>query len=126
MNCVLIISGMYVAHTYWTRKGIGMAQSYSKPIVGIRPRGPERVPQALGSVAKEMVGWNAESIVLAIRKRAVTPRSPCPCWLFISYRLPALERQCWPIQAHPAEEALRNRGEHQGVEIPPPEWRNQP
>lgn len=68
VNCVIIISGMYVAYSYWIQKEIDLALSYSKPILGIRPWGQERVPEAVSSVANEMVGWNTDTIVAAIRR----------------------------------------------------------
>ncbi len=71
VNCVLVLSGMYVAHSFWIQTEIDIATDLEKPIVGIRPRGQERVPQAVSSVAKEMVGWNTDSIVEAIRKHAI-------------------------------------------------------
>lgn len=71
VNCVLIISGMYVAHSYWIQKEIDIAVSYNKSIIGLIPRGAERIPTAVQNVAKEMVGWNTDSIVSAIRKHSI-------------------------------------------------------
>lgn len=71
VNCVLIISGMYVTHSKWIQTEINIAQKYGKPIIGIKPRGQERIPVAVSSVAKEMVGWNTDSIVSAIRKHSL-------------------------------------------------------
>lgn len=71
VNCVLIISGMYVAYSYWIQKEIDIAVSYSKPIVGLIPRGAQKIPKAVQDVAKEMVGWTTDSIVAAIRKHSI-------------------------------------------------------
>lgn len=71
VNCVLIISGMYVVHSYWIQREIDIAVSYEKPIIGLIPRGQERTPKAVQDVAKEMVGWNTDSIVSAIRKHSL-------------------------------------------------------
>lgn len=68
VNCVLVISGMYVNYKYWIQKEIEIAQKYNKPIVGVIPWGAERVPSEVQNVAKEMVRWNTDSIVTAIRK----------------------------------------------------------
>lgn len=68
VNCVLILSGMYVAHSFWIQKEIDISLEYDKPIIGIKPWGHERVPKAVSDVAKEIVGWNTSSIVEAIRK----------------------------------------------------------
>jgi hypothetical protein len=71
VNCVLILAGMYVAHSYWIQKEIDIASGYNKPIIGIRPRGQEKVPKAVQDDAKEMVGWNTDSLVNAIRKHSL-------------------------------------------------------
>lgn len=71
VNCVLILSGMYVAHSYWIQKEIDMAMEYDKPIIGVKPWGQERIPKAVSDVAKEIVGWNTDSIVTAIRKHSI-------------------------------------------------------
>lgn len=71
VNCVLIISGMYVAYSEWILTEINIAQKYNKPIIGIKPRGAQQIPTAVSSAAKEMVGWTTDSIVSAIRKYAL-------------------------------------------------------
>jgi hypothetical protein len=70
VNIVLVISGMYVAYRSWIQAEINIAQEYDKPIVGIIPWGSERTPIEVQNAALEMVGWNASSIVDAIRKYA--------------------------------------------------------
>ncbi len=69
-NCILIISGMYVAYRDWIQHEIDVAAEWGKPVIGIRPRGNERVPRAVSSVADVMVGWYTPSIISEIRKRA--------------------------------------------------------
>lgn len=71
VNAVLIISGMYVAHREWIQTEIDIAQAYGKPIIGIRPRGAQMMPTAVTAVAHEVVGWNTDSIVSAIRRHAL-------------------------------------------------------
>ncbi|MBT9147203.1 MAG: hypothetical protein DDT32_00955 [Syntrophomonadaceae bacterium] len=71
VHCVIVISGMYVAHSYWIQTEIDIANRYQKPIIGVRPWGQERIPQAVQDVADEMVGWNTDSIVSAVRKHAL-------------------------------------------------------
>lgn len=70
-HIVVILSGMYVAHREWIQNEIEIASEMGKPIIGIKPRGQERIPQAVQDVAKEMVGWYTASIVSAIRKYAI-------------------------------------------------------
>ncbi|CAE6872311.1 TIR domain-containing protein [Paraburkholderia domus] len=69
-NVVLILSGMYAAHSGWIEKEIAIAAKYRKPIIGVVPRGQERIPLVVQSAAKEMVRWNTDSIVSAIRMHA--------------------------------------------------------
>ena len=59
---------MYVNHRKWILEELEIAKSYGKPIVGIIPWGQERTPVEVHNAAKEMVGWNTESIVAAVRK----------------------------------------------------------
>jgi len=71
VNCVIVISGMYVAYRYWIQIEIDIATRYRKPIIGVRPWGQERIPLEVQHVAVEMVGWNTDSIVSAIRRYAL-------------------------------------------------------
>jgi MTH538 TIR-like domain (DUF1863) len=68
VQCVLVIAGMYAAHRYWMDKEIAIAQMYNKPIIGIIPWGQMRVPISVQASAHEMVGWNTNSIVAAVRR----------------------------------------------------------
>ena len=71
VHAVLIISGMYVNYRDWIQYEIDVAQDYRKPIIGIEPRGSQRVPAEVRSAATTMVKWNTNSIVKAIRKYAI-------------------------------------------------------
>lgn len=68
VNCVLILSGMYAAYRTWIQTEIDIAREYAKPMVGVRPWGQERIPQNVSNSVNEMVGWNTDSIVDAIRR----------------------------------------------------------
>jgi hypothetical protein len=68
VNCVLILSGMYAAHSDWILKEIELAKSYDKPIIGIKPWGQIVVPKAIQENANVIVGWNESSIINAIRQ----------------------------------------------------------
>lgn len=67
-SCVLVISGMYAAYREWMQYEIGTAVKMGKPIIGVRPWGSERIPEAVNCVADEIVGWNTSSIVSAIKR----------------------------------------------------------
>lgn len=71
INCFLIISGMYVNHRKWIQEELDIAKCYGKPIIGIIPQGQERIPIEVQNAAKEMVGWNTDSIVTAVRKWSI-------------------------------------------------------
>jgi hypothetical protein len=49
---------------------LNKAQELSKPILGVIPRGQERISTVVSDRADEMVRWNTESIVAAIRRLA--------------------------------------------------------
>ncbi|GKX37635.1 MULTISPECIES: TIR domain-containing protein [Pectobacterium] len=70
-NVVIILSGMYAAHSDWINTEIAIAAKYQKPIIGVVPWGQQRIPEVVQTVAKEMVRWNTNSIVTAIRKHAM-------------------------------------------------------
>ena len=70
-NVVIIIAGMYVPYREWIQKEIDIAVEMGKPIIGITPRGSQKIPQAVQDVAEEIVSWNTSSIVNAIRKYSI-------------------------------------------------------
>jgi hypothetical protein len=71
VNCVLILAGMYVTYSYWINKEIELSQKHYKPIIGIKPWGQINVPKVVQDAAIEMVSWNTDSIVSAIRRNSI-------------------------------------------------------
>lgn len=71
VNVVIVLAGMYVNHRKWIQKEIEIAQYYNKPIIAIRPRGAERIPQELSDIANVIVNWNTDSIVEAIHNYSI-------------------------------------------------------
>jgi len=71
VNCFVILAGMYVNYRTWIQKELEIANQYQKPVVGIIPWGQERIPKEVQEAAKEMVGWNTDSIVVAIRRWSI-------------------------------------------------------
>ena len=65
---VIVISGMYAAYSDWIQYEIDEAVRMGKPIIGLYPWGQINAPRAVTSVADEMVRWNTDSIVNAIRR----------------------------------------------------------
>ena len=71
VNCFLVTAGMYASHKFWIQKEVEIAQKYRKPIVGLVPWGQQRTPAYIQQVALEMVNWNTNSIVNAIRRHSL-------------------------------------------------------
>ena len=68
VEIVIILGGMYVAYSNWIQFEIDFAQGLGKSILGVKPWAAQRMPQAVQNVAGEVVGWNAPTIVDAIRR----------------------------------------------------------
>lgn len=69
-DVVLGIAGVYASYSDWMTWELDKALELDKPIIGVVPRGAERISTVVSSRAKEVVRWNTESIVAAIRKWA--------------------------------------------------------
>lgn len=67
---VIVLAGMYAAHSDWIQFEINEALRMRKPIIGVRPWGQERVPIAVQNSATVMHGWNIGPIVQSIRDLA--------------------------------------------------------
>lgn len=68
VQCVIIVSGMYINHSAWIQFEMDFAKQLRKPILGIRRWGEQRTPQSVVDCADELVRWNSASIVAAIRR----------------------------------------------------------
>ena len=71
VNIVLILAGMYVAHSDWIQFEIDFANEISKPMIGIRPFGQQRTPLAVQDSVGQMVSWRTDSIISSIRDLAI-------------------------------------------------------
>lgn len=65
---VIIIGGMYAAHSDWINYEIDEAVRMNKRIIGIRSWGQQRVPLNLQLAAYSMVYWNRVSVIKAVRE----------------------------------------------------------
>ena len=70
-SCVIILSGMYVSYSEWIDYEINTAIELGKPIIGIKPRAQERIPEIVRNNANIIVGWNSNSVVDAVRNYAL-------------------------------------------------------
>lgn len=64
----LVISGMYGAYSDWMQYEIDESLRMGKPIIGIYPWGQTYAPTYVTQNATEMVRWQTDSIVNAIRR----------------------------------------------------------
>jgi len=69
-HIVLGLAGIYASHSEWMEWELNTAIDNKIPIIGVIPRGQERISSVVSSRSKEDVRWNTESIVEAIRKWA--------------------------------------------------------
>lgn len=67
-DVVLALAGVYASYSGWMAWELDEAISKNKPIIGVIPRGQERVSKVVQDKADELVRWNTESIVDAIRR----------------------------------------------------------
>lgn len=66
---VVILGGMYAAHSNWIEYEISEANRMNKPIVGVKPWGQERIPKIVQDASWcDPVGWNSASVVAAVRQ----------------------------------------------------------
>lgn len=67
-QAILVLGGMYAAHSAWIEYEITEARRMGKIIIGIRPWAQERVPQIVQTASIcDPVGWNRSSIIQAVR-----------------------------------------------------------
>jgi hypothetical protein len=69
-DVVLGIAGIYASHSEWMQWELDTAIENMIPIIGVTPRGAERISAVVRARSKEDVKWNTESIVSAIKKWA--------------------------------------------------------
>ncbi|OHZ00177.1 TIR domain-containing protein [Salinicola sp. MIT1003] len=68
VQCVVVVSGMYVNYSRWLKFEMDFAKNLGKPVLGIRRWGAQRTPESVMECADEMVNWNSQSIIDAIRR----------------------------------------------------------
>lgn len=69
-NIVLALAGVYASHSSWMEWELDKAIDLGVPIVGVIPRGQERISTIVSSRSIVDVRWNTESIIAAIRAHA--------------------------------------------------------
>lgn len=66
-SCVLILAGVYSSYSKWINIEIQLAQEMGKKIIAIEPWASERTSLVVKRAANQIVKWNTDSIVKAIR-----------------------------------------------------------
>jgi hypothetical protein len=72
-SVVLIMAGVYATHSKWINKEVDIAKrqfTTPKPIVAVKPWAQTNVSSVVRDNADELVAWNTESVVAAIRRWA--------------------------------------------------------
>ena len=67
-NVVLVIAGKYASYSDSIDMELDVAIAMNKPIIAIEPWGSTITSQRARNVADVVIGWNASSIVDAIRR----------------------------------------------------------
>lgn len=66
-SCVIILAGVYSTYSKWINIEIELARKMGKKIIAVEPWGSERTSAVVKNAADEIVRWNSDSIVRAIR-----------------------------------------------------------
>lgn len=69
-DVMLVLAGMYTARSEWMDWEMSFARRIGKSIIGVRPWGNVQLPVVVQQNADEIVGWNTDTIVAAIRRYA--------------------------------------------------------
>ena len=65
---VILLGGMYSAHSAWIEYEIEEAQRMNKRIIAVKPWGQEMIPRIVRDASIcEPVGWQSASVVQAVR-----------------------------------------------------------
>jgi len=69
-SVVLVLAGMYVAHSDWIQEEIEMAADIGKPVIGVIPDGNDKIPNIVEEHATELVEADGSQILDAIERQA--------------------------------------------------------
>ncbi|MCD8286863.1 MAG: TIR domain-containing protein [Clostridia bacterium] len=67
-SCVIVLAGVYATYSKWINIEIELAQEMGKKILAVKIRGNVEVSTVVSDAADEIVNWNTDSIVEAIRR----------------------------------------------------------
>ena len=67
-DIVLGIAGVYASYSEWMKWELSTAVNNGKNVVGVIPRGAQRISTTIKEYSSTNVNWNTDSIVSAIRQ----------------------------------------------------------
>ncbi len=69
-SVLLIMAGVYPTYSQWIDPEIEMAQRLGKPVIVVKPFGPERISPRVRDAAHAECGWHTRHIITAITRHA--------------------------------------------------------
>ena len=69
-DVILALAGIYASHSSWMQWELDKAIELGIPIIGVIPRGQDRISTIVSSRSVVDIKWNTESIISAIRAHA--------------------------------------------------------
>ena len=70
-HVVIVLGGVYATYSKWITEELDLAENgfkQRKRVIAVRPRGNVRLSTPVQEAADEIVGWNSNSLVDAIRR----------------------------------------------------------
>jgi hypothetical protein len=69
-DVILALAGVYASHSSWMQWELDKAIELGIPVIGVIPRGQDRISSIVSTRSVVNIKWNTESIVSAIRTHA--------------------------------------------------------
>ena len=69
-DVILALAGVYASHSSWMQWELDKAIELGIPVIGVIPRGQDRISTIVSTRSVVDIKWNTESIVAAIRAYA--------------------------------------------------------
>jgi hypothetical protein len=69
-DVTLALAGVYASHSSWMQWELDKAIELGIPVIGVIPRGQDRISSIVSTRSVVNIKWNTESIVSAIRAHA--------------------------------------------------------
>ena len=69
-DVILALAGVYASHSSWMQWELDKAIELGIPVIGVIPRGQDRISTIVSTRSVVDIKWNTESIVSAIRAYA--------------------------------------------------------